>query len=370
MKILIMAGEESGDLHGSHLVKAIKQVSPEAQLFAFGGRNLQESGATLVKNTMKTSVYGVSEVLRAIPSLLRAEQEVYNWLLNNRVDLIILIDFPGFHLKLLPRLSEMTRVFYYIPPKVWVWKENRKHKISKYCERVYTIFPFEDQYYPGKAFYNGHPLVDIVKTSVSRAEFCEEYGLNPDKAILGLVPGSRTQEIHSLLPSMIECAKLLKDFDPELQFVLPEADSLEPGLFDSLIPQDLKVSRIRGRNYDLIASCDMVLATSGTVTLESALLDTPMIIVNKGSWITYLAFQALSKIPYLGLPNIIADREICPEMLQENSQGPALAQKVREFLSSEDVIKNQKEGLREVRETLGEKGVLHRVAQHMLEEIA
>ncbi|MEE2923361.1 MAG: lipid-A-disaccharide synthase [bacterium] len=366
-KILILAGEESGDLHGSYLIDALLKLSLPLQIFAMGGEKMRLAGAKLIENTLDSSVVGITEVIRKIPDLLQRKQRIEDFVNKEQPDLVIFIDFPGFHLKIMPILSDKTSLVYYIPPKVWVWKQNRARKILQFCKRVYTIFPFENTYFEGKASYFGHPLVDFVKASCSTLEFKEEFGLNKDVATIALVPGSRQQEIVKMLPRFCETARLVSK-KHEVQWLLPLADSIDDRDFPEGMLSDLNVQIIRGRTYDVIKHCDFMLATSGTVTLEAALLGTPMIICNRASWVTYLAFKIVSKVPYLGLPNIISKREICPEMLQSDTQPDRLAQLTLNYLQQPQKLGDQRKALNEVVQTLGEPGVLKRVSNHMAEE--
>ena len=366
-KILILAGEESGDLHGSYLVEAFLKLSLPLQIFAMGGEKMKSAGARLLENTLDSSVVGITEVIRKVPGLIERKQRIEDFVSREQPDLVIFIDFPGFHLKVMPSLFDKTSLVYYIPPKVWVWKQNRARKILQFCKRVYTIFPFENSYFHDKASYFGHPLVDFVKSTCSASEFREEFGLHEDKATIALVPGSRKQEIVEMLPRFCDSARLVSN-SYKVQWLLPLADSIDDSDFPMGIFDDLNIQIIRSRTYDVIKHCDFILATSGTVTLEAALLGTPMIICNRATWVTYLAFKLLSKVPYLGLPNIISKREICPEMLQSNTEPNRLANLMQSYLSQPQKLGEQKKALDEVVQTLGEPGVLSRVSSHMAEE--
>ncbi len=366
-KILILAGEESGDLHGSYLVEAFLKLSLPLQIFAMGGEKMKSAGARLLENTLDSSVVGITEVIRKVPGLIERKQRIEDFVSREQPDLVIFIDFPGFHLKVMPSLFDKTSLVYYIPPKVWVWKQNRARKILQFCKRVYTIFPFENSYFHDKASYFGHPLVDFVKSTCSASEFREEFGLHEDKATIALVPGSRKQEIVEMLPRFCDSARLVSN-SYKVQWLLPLADSIDDSDFPMGIFDDLNIQIIRSRTYDVIKHCDFILATSGTVTLEAALLGTPMIICNRATWVTYLAFKLLSKVPYLGLPNIISKREICPEMLQSNTEPNRLANLMQSYLSQPQKLGEQKKALNEVVQTLGEPGVLSRVSSHMAEE--
>lgn len=366
-KILILAGEESGDLHGSYLVESLLKLSMPLKIFAMGGQKMKLSGAELLENTLESSVVGITEVLWAIPSLIKRKQRIHRFVEYERPDLIVFIDFPGFHLRLMPSLSGMAPMAYYIPPKVWVWKQNRALKILKFCKRVYTIFPFENSYFPRKASYFGHPLVDFVKAKSSLDEFKQRYSLEEEVFTVALVPGSRQQEIVKMLPRFCEAARLVSS-TKKVKWLLPLADTISENDLPHGVLHDLDVQIIRGCTYDVIKYSNLIIATSGTVTLEATLLGTPMIICNRASWVTYMAFKILSKIPYVGLPNIISNSEICPEMLQSDTEPIKLSQLILDYLEKPERLQQQKENLRKVVQTLGEPGVVERVSTHMAEE--
>ncbi|MCJ8346282.1 lipid-A-disaccharide synthase [bacterium] len=366
-KILILAGEESGDLHGSHLIKELLNREDRPRIFAYGGKRMKDAGASLVKNTMKTSVLGVVEVIQAIPELLKQEKEVKKWVSQNNPNLIIVIDYPGFHLKLLPYLSSWAPVHYYIPPKVWVWKKNRADKINQYCEKVYTIFPFEQKYYPNKGKYFGHPLVDIVKPELSKEEFYKKYKLDEKDIVVGLLPGSRNQELKSLLPEFLASAKLLAKKVQNIHFFIPRVSTVDPSLYDVCKEyKNLKLHLLDGMSYSIIASSKLVLLASGTVTLESTILGTPMLICYKANWFTKKAFDLLSQTPHLGLPNIIAGKEIVKEFIQENFNAESIVSYSESLLKSDLAMEKQLERLESVQSSLGTQGVITNIANDMM----
>ncbi|PCJ18405.1 MAG: lipid-A-disaccharide synthase [Candidatus Cloacimonadota bacterium] len=369
-KILILVGEESGDLHGSHLIKELLNREDKAQIFAYGGRRMKDAGAKLIKNTMKTSVLGVTEVIQAIPELLKQEKEVKKWVSQNNPNLIIVIDYPGFHLKLLPYLSKWAPVHYYIPPKVWVWKKNRADKINKYCEKVYTIFPFEQKYYPKIGRYFGHPLVDIVKPEISKKDFYEKYNLTVNDIVIGLLPGSRNQELKKLLPEFLKSAKLLAKKVKNIHFFIPKVSTVDESLYE--ICKDYKTLKIHildGMPYSIIANSKLVLLASGTVTLEATILGTPMLICYQTNWLTKKAFDLLSQTPHIGLPNIIAGKEIVKEFKQEDFTSEKIVSYSESLLKSDLAMEKQLERLKSVQVSLGDQGVIKKIADDMMEEL-
>jgi len=365
----MLAGEESGDLHGSHLVKALLAGKTPPQVFAFGGERMRQAGAELIVNTLKNSVVGISEVIRSLPALMGRAREVKDWIARHPVDVTILIDFPGFHLRLLPHLASLGKTVYFIPPKVWVWRANRAEQLLRYCDRIYTIFPFEKDYFSEKTRYFGHPLVDVVKASKKREEFLGSLELNPDLRYLALVPGSREQEISKMLPLFLQAAERLAGRKDLGGFLIPKASSIDKACYQ--IPKrvgTLPLILVEKDSYSLLNACDLALATSGTVTLEASILNTPMIISNQGSWITYMAFKTLSRIPFLGLPNILGGKEICPELLQNEASAENLEHFASLYLDSPRILEDQVRELKKVNSKLGQPGVFEKIADDIVEE--
>jgi lipid-A-disaccharide synthase len=368
-RVLMLVGEESGDLHGSHLVRALLASKTSLEVFAFGGERMRQAGAQLIVNTLKNSVVGVSEVLKSLPTLMTRAREVKDWIAKHPVDLTILIDFPGFHLRLLPHLASLSKTVYFIPPKVWVWQAKRASQILRYCDRIYTIFPFEKDYFAEKSRYFGHPLVDIVKAPRKRGEFLDSLGLSPSLRYLALVPGSREQEISRMLPLFLEAAERLATRKDLGGFLIPKTSSLDSRCYR--VPEKvggLPLVLHEGDSYSLLNACDLALATSGTVTLEASILETPMIISNQGSWITYLAFKALSRIPFLGLPNILGGKEICPELLQNEASAENLEHFAALYLDSPRILEAQVRELERVNSKLGRPGVFEKIARDIHQE--
>jgi lipid-A-disaccharide synthase len=363
--ILVLTGEASGDLHASNLVKALLSLENPPRVSAFGGPLLRKAGARLVKDMRAYSVVGISEVLKMLPNFLSLKKYVETWVVKEQPAFVILIDYPGFHLKLLPFLAKRVPVIWYIPPKVWVWKEKRAELLEKYCSKVFSIFPFETKYYPKKGAFLGHPLADCIKEPMERDVFLEEKGLSPEKRYIGLIPGSRVQEIKSLLPIYLEAAVKLASKHRGVEFILPRAGNLDKKLINRYVSRykNIKIHVISDRIHDVMNACELLICTSGTVTLEAGFLKRPMIICNKGSFITWLAFKTLSKSEFLGLPNILAGKEICPELLQKDANPEKLYEVAGNILTSASLKSKQVEELEKHVSPLFEKGVSQRIAE-------
>ncbi|MBW7874898.1 MAG: lipid-A-disaccharide synthase [Candidatus Cloacimonetes bacterium] len=364
--ILILAGEESGDMLGANLISCLRATRPDLRIYAFGGLRMKEAGAQLLFNTLDTAVVGVFEVLKALPKLLALEKKILSWVVTNLPRAILLIDYPGFHLRLLPRLAGLVPVYWYIPPKVWVWKPGRAALLEKLCKKVYTIFPFEKTWFPQKGAYFGHPLIDSTKPALDRDEFLKSLGLDPKSRVIALMPGSRKQEISRMLPEFLKAARTLKSKFPDLEFILPRPNSVSESMYRL---DGYPVKMICGNSVEVMHSAQIVLATSGTVTLEAAILRKPMVICYQVNWLTYLAFQHLSSVSWVGLPNILAGKEICPELLQKNMQAEKIVEVVSGLIREPKRLQAQIENLHTIVASLGEDGVNQRIAGDLAESL-
>jgi lipid-A-disaccharide synthase len=367
-KILIVAGEESGDQHASMLVRELLSRDDSIRIHAFGARHLKAAGANIVRDMSKYAVNGVAEILHMLPKFLELNKYLRNWVLNNNPELAILVDFPGFNLHILPFLANRMPVLYFIPPKVWVWRQKRAELLRKYCDRVYTIFPFENEFYPQKARYFGNPLIDALPESFERSKFLSQQGLDPAKTYVGLLPGSRRHEVMSMLPVYLKTARELAQLFPEVGFLLPRVETLSMSCYQALRKFSVPgLHVLKGQSHAIMASSEFVLATSGTVTLESALLSTPMLICYKVGFLTGLVYKLLVKTKYVGLPNLLLQRELCPEFLQGAASPEKLLSVCTDWLKNPALLDDQKEGFVEIRLKIGETGVFRRIAADLLE---
>jgi len=351
---------------GANLISALRNTRPDLRVYAFGGLKMKEAGAQLVHNTLDTAVVGVFEVIRALPKLLALEQKILSWVVANLPKAVVLIDYPGFHLRLLPRLAGLVPVYWYIPPKVWVWKPGRAELLEKFCRRVYTIFPFEKDLFPTRGAYFGHPLIDSTKPATNRDEFLQSLGVDPKSRVIALMPGSRKQEISRMLPQFLQVAKMLKSKFPDLEFLLPRPASVPESLYNT---KGFPVKLVQGQSVEVMHSAQMVLATSGTVTLEATILRKPMVICYRVNWLTYLAFQYLSKVKWVGLPNILAGKEICPELLQKDMQAEKIVETIASYIRDSKRIQAQVESLDTIALSLGLDGVNQRIASDLAERL-
>ena len=371
--ILIIAGEASGDLHGADLIGAMRRRGGEARCFGIGGDRMAQEGAELLRHVDEMAVMGFVEVARRLPFVRKVLREIEKGLDERRPDLVILIDYPGFNL----RVAKMAKaravpVLYYIAPQVWAWGASRLAKIAETVTRMAVILPFEEPLFRRfgiEAKFVGHPLLDRVEMRRSRAEFFREVALEEGRPLIGLLPGSRPQEVERVFPAMLEAVEKMRAQGVAVQAVVGAAPSIAPEVWEEAMQRvGGRAKRIEGATYEVMGYSDLLLVTSGTATLEAAILGTPMVIVYRAAFLSYVIGRALVKIPYIGLPNIIAGRKIVPELIQREAHTDRIADQALEILRDAEKRQAMREGLAEVRAKLGEKGASDRVAE-MVEEM-
>lgn len=371
---MIVAGEASGDLHGSNLVKEIHRIDPSIRFYGIGGKKLKETGVELIASSSDTAVVGLTEVVSKLRFILKIMGLLKKSLREDKPDLLILIDYPDFNLPLARTAKKNgVSVFYYISPQVWAWRKRRIKQIEKVVDRMAVILPFEAQIYDKSKLdisFVGHPLLDAVKKKYSRKEALRKFGLEEGVVTIGILPGSREGEVKKLLPEMLKAAEILKDKVASIQFVLPLADTLNVDFVLRIIDQSsVEVKVIRDDIYDVIGISDIVMVASGTATLETALLETPMIIIYKVSALSYHIVKKLIDVDNIGLVNIIAGKTIAPEFIQDEATASNMAEEVLDILASSSRMDNMKKELSRVRENLGTPGANIRAARLVYEMI-
>ncbi|HQQ86369.1 MAG TPA: lipid-A-disaccharide synthase [Smithellaceae bacterium] len=371
--IIIVAGEASGDMHGANLVKEMLKLKPALKFYGIGGVKLKETGVEILGDASRMAVVGFSEVFSKFAFLLKTMDKMKKALDSYRPALLILIDYPGFNLALAKAAKKKgIKVFYYISPQVWAWRKGRINQIKKIVDRMAVVLPFEVDTYASRGFlvdYVGHPLVDMVKISVSKEEARKNLGLSGNKTTIGLLPGSRLKEISSLLPEMMRAAEILQRNIKDIQFVLPKADTLDEKVVTEIISGfDVKVKIVTGHTYEAVSCCDFAIVTSGTATLETGLLGVPMIIIYKVSLLSYLIGRLVVRVNNIGLVNIIAGKTIVPEFIQKDANGKRIAAETLAILNSERYAEIKKE-LTAISAKLGSPGAAARAAKIACEMI-
>ncbi|MEK6776622.1 MAG: lipid-A-disaccharide synthase [bacterium] len=318
-RIMIIAGEASGDLHASSLVLEIRKLLPNVCFTGIGGSRMREIGVDLILDNREIAVTGFSEVFSKIRTILRAFRLVKETILRVRPDLLILLDFPDFNLRVAKTARRMgIPVLYYISPQVWAWRRGRVRAIQGLVEKIMVILPFEASLYGDKGVFVGNPLLDVVRPSLTADEAREQFGIRKESPVVALLPGSRENEIRQLLPLFLKAAHLIREQVPDIQYLLPVAptvsdDEVEPMIQKAGIP----IRLVRDRAYDAIALSDFAVVASGTATLETAILGVPMMIVYKMSRMSYFMASRLVRVPHIGLINMVAGERIVPELVQD-----------------------------------------------------
>lgn len=336
---MIVAGEASGDIYGADLAREAHRLDPELQFLGIGGRHMREAGVQTLVDSADMAVVGLVEVLKHFDVISAAFLKLKKILREDPPALLVLIDYPGFNLRLAKVARKAgVKVLYYISPQIWAWRQGRVKKIARLVDHMAVILPFEAPFYERAGVpvtFVGHPMLDMVQVSMERYEAAESFGLDPARPVVGLFPGSRVNEIERLLPVIVESAALLKGRIPGVQFVVPVASTLRQ---EDLEPQfqtaGIAVTFTHDRIHDLIRACGAVVSVSGTVTLEIALVGTPMVIIYKLSPLTYQLAKRLVKIEHIGLCNIIAGETVVRELIQHDANPQAIAAEIEKIIGN------------------------------------
>jgi len=364
MKYYIIAGEASGDLHGSNLIREIRKKDHAAIVRGWGGGLMEEAGAEIVKNYRDLAFMGFTEVVMNLPTILRNIHFCKADILKFEPDAVIFIDYPGFNL----RIAEWAHkkgfpTIYYISPQVWAWKESRVKKIRAYVDKMLVILPFEEAFFRNwdyKTEYVGHPLVEVIdrfKSSAAAQQAPEIYmggnvSAQTKRPIIACLPGSRKQEILKKLPVMLDASRSLVDY----QFVVAEAPGLDPDFYDEILRTYPQVGRVRNRTYSLLQFAQAACVTSGTATLETALFGVPEVICYKGSALSYQIAKRLIKVKYISLVNLIMDRPVVKELIQDEMTSENIVQELKKLLSDENTRARLHRDYTELHELLSQGG--------------
>jgi len=367
--ILIVAGEASGDLHGAHLAKALRELSPDVSIAAMGGKALAAQGVTMLADAAKLAVVGISEVLSHLGDIRTAMATLGRHLREKRPDLVVLIDYPDFNLLLARKAKKLgIPILYYISPQVWAWRSGRVKIIRRLVDRMAVILPFESRFYAERGMmvdFVGHPLLDSVRTTMSRTEFRIRHAIPADNTMVGILPGSRKKELAAMLPVFLAAAERLATRHHSLTFLIPLAPTISRSDLDQcgLANSNLDVRVVEEERYDLMAACQAVMAASGTVTLELTILGVPMVISYRVSPLTYALGRKLIKVPYASLVNLVADERVVAELLQDDAKPEKISLAVGRLLDDAAYRQAMIDKLHQVRAALGEPGASRRTAQ-------
>ncbi|KTD63513.1 lipid-A-disaccharide synthase [Legionella shakespearei] len=335
--VVIIAGEESGDIHAASLIKQLKSAHPDIKISGIGGKHMDAAGAELISDLARYGVTGLTEVVRYLKILRDAFLAIKKHLNDSKPDLLILVDYPGFNLRLAKYAKQELglKIIYYISPQIWAWKANRIHLIKKCVDRMAVILPFEKNIYDKAGVpvsFVGHPLVEKMASSPDLVTSRKALELPLNATIIALLPGSRTHEIERHMPVLHDTVKLLLQKKPELKFIIPIAGTINPQKIKSYFSgTSLPVTFISGKSIECMAAADFVIVASGTASLECALLEKPMCIIYKSSFLTYHAAMKLIKVKFLGLCNLLVNKMMVPEFLQYDCNAIELSRYILNF---------------------------------------
>lgn len=374
-RLLLVAGEASGDLHGGNLARALRTIQPTLHLLGVGGRWMREAGVELLFDIRDLAVVGAVEAVRSLRTLWRVYRIIVQTVQRRPVDAIVLIDFPGFNLRLAQAMARRgVPVLYYIAPQIWAWHPGRIKTIRRWVRKLFVILPFEVELYRQAgidAEFVGHPLLDLIALTDSQLEAFGRCGLDATAPVIGILPGSRRSEMHYLLRPMLQAAALIHMQVPRAQFILPLADTLQPSeVQQALEAASLPIRLVQGQTYDAMQAADVLLVASGTATLEAALIGTPMVIVYKAHPLTYGLARLVMRVTSIGLPNVIAGRRIVPELWQHEVTGENIAAQALSLLHHPQRAASMRAELATLRSRLGTPGVPARVADGILRYLA
>ena len=363
-QILISAGEASGDMYAARLAAALR-ARADVQLFGMGGARMREAGVELVADCSEVALVGIVEIAKKYPALRRVWKRLVSEAARRKPRLAILTDFPGFHLRLARALkAQGVPNVYFVCPQFWAWRPWRANLVRRRFVRGLCIFPFEQEWYRArgvKADFIGHPLVGNVAAKRSRAEFAATFGLDPTQPIVTLLPGSRSGEIAHHMPTLVQACRLIHK-DRKVQFVLALAPGMQRSQIDSYLLPDVPMHVVEDATYDAVAAADLSIVSSGTATVEAALLDAPMIVVYRLAPLTAAIARVLVRTPMFAMVNLIAGKRVVPELVQNDFTPERLARETVRLLDAPEARAEMRRGLAEVREKLGPPEAVERAA--------
>jgi len=371
--LCFVAGDPSGDAHAARLFETLRAREPSLTAAGLGGPAMQRAGVELLDDLTKAAAIGPFDAARHLGRLRRAKRLFNEHLTRQRPDLVVLVDFGDFNLPVIAPLAKRHRlpVLYYISPQVWAWGRWRLRYIRRHVDRMVVLFPFEEAFYRQAGIpvtWLGHPLVYEARPALSREEAVTRFGLNGWRMTVGLLPGSRADEVRRHLPLMLDAARRIQWRMPGVQFLLPRAPTVAREAIDPLVSRSgLEIHLADGAVYDALQLMDAALIASGTATLEAACLGVPMVVVYRASWPTYLAARAVIRVPHIAMVNVVASRAVVPELIQHHATPARAAQELVSLLRDEARCEAMRGDLRTVTERLGPPGAVDRAADVTLE---
>ena len=369
IKAFIIAGEASGDYHGSRLMAALTAIQPKVQFSGIGGDKMKKEGLNSLFSIEQMAVMGFTEVLKHLPFFIQVKKKVLTYIKKKCPQFVILIDYPGFNLHIAKKIKQQTntKIFYFICPQIWAWKENRIKAMKKYIDHAIVIFPFEQKWYADRdysVYFPGHPILDDYKKLV-KSNYLDQHNLSSEKPVLTLYPGSRAQEFNLHFPIFIQAAQKVRQQIPELQIILGYSTTLSLNELTNVSPPDWLTIEYDQPQHAL-ESADAAIVASGTSTLEAAVFRTPCAVVYKMSFISWLISKYFVQVPYAAMANLIAEEEVMPELLQDNATPEKISDKILPLLEKNETRNSVLKKLTHIKGQLGEKGATERTAHYIL----
>jgi lipid-A-disaccharide synthase len=371
---LIIAGEASADLHGSNLVKAIKRLDPSFSFIGIGGEKMRDAGVKILFTSSEMAVVGATEALAKIRTIFKAAKEIKSRLKSENPDLLILIDYPEFNIHI-ARTAKKFRVpvLYFISPQIWAWRKGRVKKIARRVDRMAVILPFEKEFYKErevKVDYVGHPILDILPAEKKKEEIMQGMSFDNNFPTVALIPGSREEEIKRMLPPMVEAVELLKEKSPGIRCIIPIAPTISVDLIKSILKNyPIKIDLSNSNIYDVLSDCHAAMVTSGTATLETALMRVPMVVAYKLSTLSYWAGRLMVDVPYISLANLVAGEQVVTELLQNDVTPVRIAEEMTLILYDNKVREEMIKKMGKMRKRLGKGSASIKTAEIAVEMI-
>jgi lipid-A-disaccharide synthase len=373
-KLMIVAGEASGDVNGAALALALKRLAPDLKLVGIGGKQMREAGVEVLFDVTGLAVVGFTEVVRNLRKFRNIFCQFRDRMIEEKPVAVVLLDYPGFNIRLAAEAKKnQITVIYYISPQVWAWGRNRVKKLARVVDQMLVIFPFEKDFYKDSGLnveFVGHPMLDRIKPDTDREKLAGQLSLSSSEQIVALLPGSRKQEVKRLLPVMLKASAIMRKEIADLQFIIPCASTIDVQEVRNTVEKyPFEVAIVENRTCDAINVADLVIASSGTATVESACLMKPMVVVYQVSFLTWLTAKFLIKVKNIAMVNVIAGRKVVPELLQFQATPAGIAGEALSLLRDKTRQEKMKEDLKEVAEALGSPGASDRAARAILRTI-
>lgn len=371
-RIMIICGEPSGDLHAGTLARELLHRNPQITIDGVGGDHLRNAPARIIADIKELTAFGFFDVLTKLPRFFALKKKVLEEIARQKPDALILVDFSGFNLRLVAELPDGFPVYYYISPQVWASREGRVRTIKQHIKKMIVLFPFEEEFYRKHDIpvtCVGHPLLDIVRPTLEKKIFQQMYGLNTEVTTCALLPGSRISEITNILPVMAQAMQRIQEDCPATQFIIAQCPNLPAHAYTRILEDEgVSAKLIEDKTYDCINAADLCLVASGTATLETAIMNTPFVIIYRMHLLNYLLYRPQVKVPFIGMVNLVAGKRVVPEFVQFQAQPERIAQAALALLRCPEKRVAMQAELQRVTSLLGKPGAAERAAEVILEK--